>query len=149
MRVRVADFAGGVTPLDRHAAADEAIDFPVVLDQGSGEIDPGDFLDRLRAGRFRKVRVQTRKRRPQVPNQHHLALGGSSQCPVMPEGLRVVGVDAVPAKDLLQMVGEGLLDKPVFAVDVGYCDGFGSDIWLRFGSFDSCRAGRKYQKSMD
>ena len=37
------------------------------------------------------------------------------------EGLGVVGVDALPAEAVPQVVGEGLLDQTVFAVDVGEC----------------------------
>ncbi len=134
--MRVPGLAARVPPLHRHAVANKAVALPVVLDKRAGEVDASDLLDRLFAGGFRKIRIQALQRRPQVTNQHDLALGGSPQRSMRPEGLRVVGVDAVPAKDLLQMVGEGLLDQPVFAVDVGEGHGlFRSVDWLRFGSF--------------
>ena len=36
-----------------------------------------------------------------------------------PEGLVVPGVDAVPAEHIMQILGKGLLDQAVLAVDVG------------------------------
>jgi hypothetical protein len=128
--VRVAGFAACVPPLDRHAAPDESVEFAVVLDERAGVVDPDELLDRLLARLGRKIGIQPRDGRPQVPHQHHLALGCPAKGAVRPEGLGVVGIDALPAENLLQVVGEGLLDQPVFAVDVG--QGHGS--WLSLGS---------------
>ena len=119
LRARVPGLAARVAPLDRHAAADEAVELPVVLDQRAGEVDARELLDRLLARRFRQVRIQARQRRAQVAHQHHVALGRPAQRALRPEGLGVVGVDALPAEPVAQVVGEGLLDQPVFAVDVG------------------------------
>ena len=119
LRPRVARLAGGIAPLHRHATADEAVELAVVLDERAGEIDARQLLDGLLAGRFRDVRVQPRERRAQVAHQHDVPLGRATERAVRPEGLRVVGVDTLPAEHLFQMLGEGLLDQPVLAVDVG------------------------------
>ena len=39
--------------------------------------------------------------------------------PCWPEHLLIVGIDALPSEHLLQVLGKGLLNQPVFAVDVG------------------------------
>ena len=39
--------------------------------------------------------------------------------PLRAEGLVIPCVDALPAQLVSQVIGEGLLDKPVLAVDVG------------------------------
>ena len=119
LRVRVPGLAARVPPLHRHPAADEAVELAVVLDERAGEVDPGELLDGLLARRFRKVRVQPRQRRPQVAHQHHVALRRPAQRSLRPEGLGVVGVDALPAEPIAEVVREGLLDEPVLAVDVG------------------------------
>jgi hypothetical protein len=36
-----------------------------------------------------------------------------------PEGFLVPGVDAFPAERIVQILGEGLLDQAILAVDVG------------------------------
>ena len=41
LRVRVTGLAARIPPLDRHAAADEAVELAVVLDQRAGEVDRG------------------------------------------------------------------------------------------------------------
>ena len=112
-------FAVRVPPLHRHTAADKAVALPVVLNERSGKVDPGDLLDGLLARRFRKVRVQARERCPQVAHQHHVALRCPAKRSLWPEGLGVVGVDAFPVELIAEVVREGLLDQPVFAVDVG------------------------------
>ncbi|MEI9477964.1 MAG: hypothetical protein WCO26_15490 [Deltaproteobacteria bacterium] len=38
-----------------------------------------------------------------------------------------MGVDAFPSEHLLQMLGEGLLDQAIFAVNVGVSHEIGSD----------------------
>ena len=119
LRPRVPRLARSIAPLDRHAAADEAVELPVVLKQRAGEVDARQLLDGLLARRCRQVRVEPLQRRPQVAHQHHIPLGRAPQRALRPERLLVVGVDALPAEHLLQMLGEGLLDQPVFAVDVG------------------------------
>ena len=101
LRARVPRLAGCVAPLDRHAAADEAVELAVVLEQRAGEVDARELLDGLLARRLRQVRVEPRQRRAQVAHQHHLALGRAAQRALRPEGLRVVGVDALPAERLL------------------------------------------------
>ena len=118
LRVRVARLAGGIAPLHRHPAADEAVELAVVLDERAGEIDARQLLDGLLPGRLRDVRVQPRERGAQVANQHDVPLRRATERAVRPEGLRLVGVDALPAEHLFEMLGEGLLDQPVFAVDV-------------------------------
>lgn len=123
-RVRMPDLAGGVAPLHRHPTADEAVKLPVVLEERASKVDPRELLDRLLPRRLRNARVKPGQRRAQIPHQHSLAFGRAAQGSVRPERLRVVGVDALPADRLLQMLGEGLLDQPVLAVNVGDQMGF-------------------------
>lgn len=124
LRVRVPGLSVRVPPLDRHPAPDEAVELPVVLEERAGEVDPRELLDRLLQRRFRQVAVEAGQRRTQVTNQHNLTFVRAAQGSVWPEGLRVVGVNALPSEHLLQMVGKGLLDQPVFAIDVGDQMGF-------------------------
>ena len=119
VRMCVPGLAAHVPPLHRHPAADEAVELPVVLDERAGEVDPGDSLDGLFARRFWKVRVQARERRPQVAHQHHVALRCPAKGSLRPEGLSVVGVEALPPETITEMIREGLLDQPVLAVDIG------------------------------
>ena len=118
MRVRVTGLAGCVPPLHRHSAADEAVELPVMLNERTGKVDPGKLLDSLRTSRFRQLRVQARQRRVQLAHQHNVALRGPAQGPLRTERLGVVGVDALPAEPIAEVVREGLLDEPVLAVDV-------------------------------
>ena len=61
-----------------------------------------------RASAARRSRVSTTSR-----------VAGAAQRAVRAEGFLVPGIDALPAQRLFQMLGEGRLNQPVFAVDVG------------------------------
>jgi hypothetical protein len=115
----ISGLAGDVTPFHRHPAADEVMEFAVVLEERTREVDPRQLLDGLFPRFFRDFRVEPRERCAQVPHQHDLPLRRAPQRSRRPEGLRVVRVNGFPTEGLVEILGESLLDQAVFAVDVG------------------------------
>jgi hypothetical protein len=118
-RISVAAFTAGVSPFHRHTVANEAVKLPIVLDQRTREVDPGDLLNRLFAGHLRKVWIEHCERRTKVAHQHYFAVRRSAKGALRSKGLGLVSVDAFPAEPVAQMVRERLLDKTILAVDVG------------------------------
>ncbi len=108
-----------ITPLDRHAVADEIVRLTVVLDQRAGEVHPRELLDGLIAGGVGQVGIEPQNGGAEVADEDDIPLAGAAQRAVGAEGLLVVGEDAVPAEDIMKMVGERRLDQPIFIVDVG------------------------------
>ena len=112
-------FAGSIAPFDRDAVADEVVVLAVVLDERAGEVHPGQFLHGLFAGGFGELRVEALQGGAEVADENDFALAGATEGAGWAEGLFIVGVDAFPAEDTMQVVRKGLLDQAVFAVDVG------------------------------
>jgi hypothetical protein len=54
----VTGLAVWLPPGDRHAIADVAIEFAIVLDQGTGVVDLDELLEGLLAGRFRECGIE-------------------------------------------------------------------------------------------
>ena len=63
-RPRMPRLAGIIAPLDRHAAADEAVELPVVLKQRASKVDARQLLDGLLPRRCRQVAVEPLQCRP-------------------------------------------------------------------------------------
>lgn len=89
-----------------------------MTDEGAGEIHLYQLLDGLFASRFRQVGIEAFQRGAEVADKHHVAIAAATQGAVGSKSLVIVGVNALPAVDIAQMIGKGLLDQPVFAVDV-------------------------------
>ena len=70
---------------------------------------------------WRQFRVQAFERQLEVAGENDIAGIGAPKGSLRPETLVVPGIDAVPAKLVLQMLRESGLDQPVLAVDVGHC----------------------------
>src|SRR5262249_9422695 len=119
LRTSIARLASGITPLYWHALSDVAVVLAVMLHQRPGKIHAGKVLNGLLTSRLRQGVGESGTRRPQVTHYHHLTLAVAAKRAVRPEGLVVPGVDAVPAEHIVQILGEGLLDQAVLAVDVG------------------------------
>jgi len=115
----MACFTRFVPPFDGHAAADETVELPVVLQERPGKVHAGELFDGLLKGRRRQVRVEPCQGRPEIPNQDRLLRRCSPQGPLRPEGFGVVSINTFPAEVIMQVVGKGLLNQSVFAVDVG------------------------------
>ena len=90
-----------------------------ILHPGVWELDEDPPGRPARACAVGDVWIQTRERRTQIRKHHDVALCGPAQRASMPEDFRVVGVGAIAAEPLLQMVGKGPLDQPVLGLDVG------------------------------
>ena len=114
----VLGFAASVAPFDRDAVADEVVVFAVVLDEGAGEIHPGQFLHGLLAGGFGEVRVEALEGGAEVADEDDFALAVATEGAGRAERFVVEGVNALPAEGIMQVIGKGLLDQAVFAVDV-------------------------------
>ena len=106
---RVFCLAAWFPPFDRDPAPDEPEKLPIVLNERPGKIDAGQFFDRLLACRFRQFRIQARERRPQIANQDDFTFRHPAECSLRPESLRFVGIHAVPAERMLQILSEGFL----------------------------------------
>lgn len=78
-------------------------------------------FDGLLASHLRNVGIQTCQCRPEIPQQHRLALPAPAERPLRPDGLGVVRVGILPA-EFPEMLGKRLLKQPVFTVDSGYHD---------------------------
>ena len=108
-----------ITPLDRDAIADEVVELAVVLDERPGEVHPRELLDGPLAGGFGQVGIEPMHGGAEVAGEDDIPLAGAAQRANGAEGLLVVREDALPAEDIMKVVGERLLDEPVFIVDVG------------------------------
>jgi hypothetical protein len=78
-----------------------------------------ELLDGLHTCRLGQIGVESSQRRPQVAPQHHLTLAVAAKRAMRPEGFLVPGVHAVPAEHIVQILGKGLLDQAILAVDIG------------------------------
>ena len=107
----------GVSVLHGYAGAEQPVEVAVVLHHRAADVvgrqRPYGVVD----GRGGKLRVQSCQRRPQVAGQHRFLGIGTTEGAAPPEGLLVPGVDAIPAQHLSEMLGEGRLHQPIFAVD--------------------------------
>ena len=95
------------------------MEFLIVLDQRAGEVVTGERADRVADDLGRQSGIEFDQCGAQVALEHGFAGVGAAQRAVRAEGFLIPGVDAVPTQHLFQMFGEGGLDQPVFAVDVG------------------------------
>ena len=139
--VSMARLAARLPPLDRHAAADETVELVVVLDEGACEVDAGELGYGLLSRSGRQVGVQPLDGGAEIAHQHDLTFGSPAQGAGGAEDLGVIGVETLPAQRVAQMVGEGLLDQAIFAVDVG--DGHRARaFWRTFVKDRSGRAAR-------
>ena len=85
----------------------------VVLEQRAREIVSRHSCRRFPDRRCRQLRIQSRDCRAQISQPHDLARVGAAQRAFRPECLVVKRIHALPAKDIMQMIGERLLDEPV------------------------------------
>jgi hypothetical protein len=115
----VASFTVGVAPRHRHATLDEFVELLIVLKHRAGVINLRQFLKGVVAGGCGKVGIQSCQRLAQVPFRNRVALTVAAEVAGGAEGFVVPGVGAFPAELIVKIVGEGLLDETVFAVDVG------------------------------
>jgi hypothetical protein len=67
----------------------------------------------------RDGRIQPFQRRAEIADQNDFARAAAAKSSGRAEGFLVVTLDGFPAKDIAQVVREGLLNQAVFAVDVG------------------------------
>ena len=77
-------FAAGVAPFDGNAVADEVVVLAVVLDEGAGEVHPGQFFDGLFAGGFRELRIEAHQGSAEIADEDDFALAGSAEGAVGP-----------------------------------------------------------------
>ena len=81
-----------------------------------------ELLNGLFMRRGGKVGIEPYQGCPEIPHQHSLPLRHTSKCAVLPEGLGVIGVNAIPSEMIAEMIGKSLLNESVFTVDVGNHD---------------------------
>ena len=128
----VFSLAAGISPLDGDTVTDEVVILAVVLDERAGEVHPGQFLNGLFARGFGEVRVEALQGGAEVAGEDDFALAGAAEGAGGAEGFVVVRVKAFPAEDIMQVIGKGLLDQAVFAIDVGCHAWSGADAALFF-----------------
>jgi len=68
---------------------------------------------------LRQCGIEALQSCPQVAHEHNLALISAAQCAGGTERFVIVGIYALSAERVVQMVSACLLNQPVFAVDVG------------------------------
>ena len=113
--------AARVAIRDLHAVAQEIILLLVGLQCGLGRAHLDDGANGVVDGFARQARIERIECLVEVAREHHLFFTGAAQRPVRPEGLCVAGVDRVPAESFLEVVGGGLLDERVFAIETRRC----------------------------
>ena len=111
----------GIPVFDRHAAAQEPVEVAVVLYHRTADVMNCQIAQRIAYGRGRQFGVEPFQRRAEVAGQHGFLRVGTAKGAVRAEGFLVPGIDAFPAKFVFEMLGEGRLNQPVFAVDSAYC----------------------------
>ena len=102
---------------DLHAVAQEVVLLLVGLQRGLGRAHLDDGADGVVDRFARQARVERTERLAEVAREHGFLLAGPAQHPVRSEGLGMVGVDRLPVERLLEVLGGGLLDESVFAVE--------------------------------
>ena len=109
--------AARVPVRDLHAVAQQIIFLLVGLQRGLCRAHLDDGADGVVDRFARQARIERIERLAKIAREEHLFLAGPAQRPVRPEGLGVVGVDRLPSEPRFEVLGRGLLDEGVFAVE--------------------------------
>ena len=102
---------------DLYAVAQEIVLLLVGLQRGLGRARLDDGADGVVDGFAGQAGVERIERRSEVAREHHLFFAGPAQRPVRSEGLGVVAIKRVPSEPLFEVLGGGLLDEGVFAIE--------------------------------